>query len=304
MVEAIIENLPDVSWHDISQGDEAFYDDSASYESVAEVEAEERAEQEEYWYERPFVYQWEDFCKKIQYERRFFKIKEPLDELFGKPGEYESGPINPVYALKPGQKIFRARILDDGLTEDVLSQNSETHLGAPPRDRAPAGRMNVEYIPVFYGAFSEDTAVAEIRPGIGDEIAIGEFALQREVKVFDFTVFSRAPRERWDEVYSHTRYDFIRQMEDQIGRRVLPHERQRQYIPTQVVAEYLKEYFGCEAVIYGSSMFRDRSAENRNIVFLPKADGFVGGDAAVLKYERYTVKEVMDVTYSLSGRPF
>ncbi|MGB6445395.1 MAG: hypothetical protein WBE48_11545 [Xanthobacteraceae bacterium] len=42
-------------------------------------------------------------------------------------------------------------------------------------------------------------------------------------------------------------------MEDEIGRRVLPYEKQRKY-PAQIVAEYLREYFSCEAVIYGSSM--------------------------------------------------
>ena len=66
----------------------------------------------------------------------------------------------------------------------------------------------------------------------------------------------------------------------------------------------MKEYFGCEAVIYRSSMIRDRSAENRNIVFLPRAESFVGGDSAVLRYERYDVKEVMDVTYELARSPF
>jgi len=141
------------------------------------------------------VYQWEDFCQKVQYERRFFKTKELLDKLFGKPTEYEGGPINPVYVLNAGPKIFRARIFDDSFTQEILGRNPEAQLGAPPRDRAQAGRMNVEYIPAFYGAFSEDTAVAEIRPGIGEEVAIGEFVLQRDVKVFDFTVFSRAPHE-------------------------------------------------------------------------------------------------------------
>ena len=304
VVEAIIENLPDVSWHDIAQGAYRFYDDTAGYESIADVQARERADFEEYWYERRFVYQWEDFCQKVQYERRFFKTKELLDKLFGKPTEYEGGPINPVYMLKAGQKIFRARIFDDGFTRDELSRNPATQLGAPPRERAQAGRMNVEYIPAFYGAFSADTAVAEIRPGIGEEVAIGEFVLQRDVKVFDFTVFSRAASDRWNEVYAHTRYGFIRQMEDQIGRRVLPYEKQRQYISTQIVAEYLKEYFGCEAVIYSSSMIRDRSAENRNVVFLPRAEGFVGDDTAVLKYERYDVKEILNVTYELARSPF
>jgi len=304
VVEAIIENLPDVSHHEIAQGADRFYDDTACYESIADVQARERADQEEYWYEHRFVYQWEDFCQKVQYERRFFKTKELLDKLFGKPTEYEGGPINPVYVLKAGQKIFRARIFDDGFTQEVLRRNPESELGAPPRDRAQAGRMNVEYIPAFYGAFSEYTAVAEIRPDIGEEVAIGEFVLQRDVKVFDFAVFSRAPHDKWNEVYAHTRYDFIKQMEDEIGRRVLPYKKQRQYISTQIVAEYVKEYFGCDAVIYRSSMIRDRSAENRNIVFLPRAEGFVGGDTAVLKYERYNVKEVMDVTYELARFPF
>jgi hypothetical protein len=151
VVEAIIENLPDISHHDISQGADAFNDDTASYESIADVEAQERADQEEYWYERRFVYQWEDFCQKVQYERRFFKIKELLDQLFGQPTEYEGGPINPVYVLKAGRKIFRARILDDGFTEEILARDPDKQLGAPPRDRAQAGRMNVEYIPAFYG---------------------------------------------------------------------------------------------------------------------------------------------------------
>ena len=300
VVEAIIENLPDVSHRDIAQGDEPFYDDTGNYERVADVVERERADQEAYWYERRFMYQWEEFCEKVLYERRFFKIKELLDKLFGKPKEYEGGKTNPVYLLKTGENIFRARVFDDGFTKAALRRDPIAPLGAPPKERARAGRMNVEYIPAFYGAFSEDTAIAEMRPSIGEEVAIGEFILQRDIQVFDFTVFSRTPHEEWKENYAHTRYDFIRQMEEEISRRVLPYEKQRQYIPTQIVAEYLKEYFGCEAVIYRSSMIRDRSAENRNIVLLPKADSFVGGDAAVLKYVRHDVKEVMNVTYELS----
>ncbi len=237
VVQAIIENLPDVSHRDITQGAEQFYDETQYYESIADVEARERADQEEYWYENRFTYQWKDFCEKVQYERRFFKTKELLDKLFGQPSEYEGGKTNPVYMLNSAQKIFRARILDASLTEDVLRLNPARELGAPPRQRAQAGRMNVEYIPAFYGAFSEHTAVAEMRPGIGEEVAIGEFILQRDVKVFDFTVFSRASHEEWSDNYVHTRYDFIKQMEAEISRRVLPYEKQREYISTQIVAE-------------------------------------------------------------------
>jgi hypothetical protein len=304
VVQAIIENSPDVSDRDIAQGAEPFYADTAYYESIVNVAKRERADQEEYWYQNRFTYQWEDFCEKVQYERRFFKTKEPLDKLFGKPSEYEGGKRNPVYLLKAKQKVFRARILDGSFTEDVLRRNRARELGAPAKERTRAGRMNVEYIPAFYGAFSEQTAVAEMRPGIGVEIAIGEFALRRDLKVFDFTVFSRASDEVWLESYAHTRYDFITQMEEEISRRVLPYEKQRQYISTQIVAEYLKEYFGCDAVIYRSSVVTGHSVEKRNIVFLPRAESFIDGHTAILKYERFAITEVRDVTYELMERGF
>jgi RES domain len=299
VVKAIIENLPDFSHREIAQGAEPFYDDTASYESIADVEAQQRADDEEYWYENRFTYQWKDFCEKVQYERRFFRTKELLDKLFGKPSEYQEGEINPVYLLNAPQRIFRARILDGNFTEEVLKNQPARELGAPPRERAAAGRMNVEYIPAFYGAFSEETAVAEMRPGIGERVAIGEFALQKDVKVFDFTVFSRAPHEEPSNDYPHTRYGFIKQMEHEISRRVLPYEKQLQYISTQIVAEYLKQYFGCEAVIYSSSVVRGPAADRRNIVFLPRAEGFVGENMAVLKYRVFAVKEVRDVNYQL-----
>src|SRR5271155_5801883 len=58
------------------------FDPLALYESIADVEALERADQEEYWYENRFSFQWKDFCSTVQYGRRFFKIKELLDNLF------------------------------------------------------------------------------------------------------------------------------------------------------------------------------------------------------------------------------
>jgi len=71
--------------------------------------------------------------------------------------------------------------------------------------------MNVEFIPVFYAAFAGATAIAELRPGIGDSIAIGRFTTRVPLKVFDFTVFDRRAADR-THFYDHSRYDFINQM--------------------------------------------------------------------------------------------
>lgn len=304
VVQAIIENLPDVSHRDIAQGADPFYDDTQLYERTADVKAREDADREEYWYENRFRLQWGEFCAKVQYERRFFKTKELLDELFGDPATFESEKNDPVYMLEAGQKIFRARLLDGAFTYDVLKSNPASELGPPPRARTYAGRMNVEYIPAFYGAFSEETAVAEIRPGIGEEVAIGEFRLQHGAKVFDFTSFSRTTGDYSHKNYAHTRYDFIKQMEDEISKRVLPFDKQREYIATQIVAEYLREYFDCDAVIYRSSMIADRNADSRNVVFLPKGLPFIGAPDSALVFERFRIKEVRKVTYDLFEHPF
>lgn len=297
VLSAIVENLPDCSHHDIAQGADPFYIDS-NYERIANAEARFRAEEEERWYEHRFTYQWDDFCQMVQYQRRFFKIKESLDDLFGAPEEYEGGAIKPVYALKAGQKIYRARILDEDFTFERLNQNPASELGAPPRAKARPGRMNVEYIPAFYAAFSEDTTIAELRPGLGDQVAIGEFILQRDLRVFDFTAFSR-PDSDWKELRAHTRYAFITQMENEISKPLRAFEKQREYIATQIVAEYLREHFGCDAVIYKSSMVKGHQADNRNIVILDRGVEFVGAGQA-LALARHDIKDIRDVLYQTS----
>jgi hypothetical protein len=309
IVDAVADHLPDCSGQDIQDGAEPFYDDCTNYESLAAVRkrlAQEEEEREnERWYENRFRYQWGDFCATVQYERRFFKTKELLDELFGNPEEYDQGSIRPVYALTVGTKIYRARLLDEDFTEERLKHNPGKELGAPPKERARAGRMNVEYIPAFYGAFCEDTAIAEIRPSIGDEVAVGEFVVQKELKVFDFTAFARSHGAEWKECYAHTRYDFITQMQDEISKPILPFKKEREYIATQIVAEYLREYFNCDAVIYQSSMHRDEKLDNRNIVILNRGADFVcGADTSVLSYSRHDIKEVMDVVYRVAAWPF
>lgn len=305
LAEKIIESLPDVSDRDIAQGDEPFYDSTANYEKIADVEASNRAARDEYWYINRFSFQWEDFCECVKYKRRFFRAKELLDDLFGKPSEYEGGgPVNPVYLLKSPLSVYRARVLDASFTEDSLNADPAKEVGAPPRDKATAGRMNVEFIPAFYAAFSEQTAVAETRPDIGEEVAIGEFILQKDVKVFDFTVFTLSEAEDKRHSYAHTRYDFIEQMEGEMSRQVRSHEKRRDYIPTQIVSEYLTVYFGCDAIIYHSAVVSGRSKEHRNVVFLPRADPFVGGGNAILKFSRFQILRVEDVNYTLSDIRF
>ena len=87
-------------------------------------------------------------------------------------------------------------------------------------------------------------------------------------------------------------------MQTEISKPVRPHERQREYIATQIVAEYLQSFFSCDAVIYRSSMQRDDNVDARNIVVLHRPT-FVGtDDPNVLSYVDWSLRDVINVKYS------
>ncbi len=164
--------------------------------------------------------------------------------------------------------------------------------------------MNVEFIPILYATFSEQTAIAEGRPSLDDEIAIATFTTLYDLKVFDFTVFSAALGKNFEAAIEHTRYDFIEQLEQEISKPVRASDKVRQYIPTQIVAEYIRERFNCDGIIYRSSMIKDRSLDARNIALFDKRRPFLGGTEASLSFVNYVIKEVWDVKYVVGKSPF
>ena len=131
--------LPDASHYEIAQGGERYYTDAHNFELIEAARAREKADQDEYWFANRYAFEWKDFCTMVQFSARYFGIKERLDSLFGKPDEYGEGPIKPLYDLPAGQVVFRARLMNGDLTEDVLNANGAALLGAPPTARTQGG---------------------------------------------------------------------------------------------------------------------------------------------------------------------
>lgn len=288
-------------------GGEPFYDDCANYELLSEAKKREEDEWADHWYEDKFAYPWHEFCETVKYKRRFFKTAPLLDDLFGKADEYESGTVRPLYTIHQGETIYRARLLSDTFTEATLNTNPAMMLSAPPSDKTKAGRMNVEFIPVFYGAFGPDTALAELRPSIGDAVAIGKYKLKRPIKVFDFTAFDHLDElkhlsdEERLQAHQHTRYDFIKHTQEEISKPITQYQKQLEYIPTQIIAEYLSEHFGCDAVIYKSSLFRQGSTTTSNIALFSKDSDFIGAANSAVEYVSHEIRRIDDVTYATSS---
>lgn len=116
--------------------------------------------------------------------------------------------------------------------------------------------MNPAGISAFYGAFSEDVALSEIRPPVGALVAVGQFRLVRPVRLLDITFLPFAFHEesifsdRYQEL--RNRIKFVSMFNRRISQPVLPTDEALAYIPTQAVAAYVANVMELDGMIYSS----------------------------------------------------
>jgi len=253
------------SYSSVCEGVPNFYEVGNLYETLKEVRKREKQEEKDYkkWLETTVDFQWSNFEKQVKKQNRFFKLKKKLDELFGKKTDYKRGAKNsPLGTLKKETLIYRARKINSIQDYKTIQEKPLEKLGCPPKEKTVAGRMNVEFIPVFYGAFSKNTAITEVQPHKEELICVGEFTLLKDLNVFDFTV--NAEKEFPTEINS--REVRINEIESKISQPISPNTKALDYIPTQIIAEYLREHFKVDAIIYKSSWFDNHSEDTKNIV--------------------------------------
>ncbi len=216
-------------------------------------------------------YGWRDFVKAVKYKTRYvFTIKKPkksfipsdaippakmLDHIGQVLREVEL-----VREMKAGAQWIRAR--QHNVTETF---SSAADLGPAPRRKAWfSNRMSPAGIPMFYGAGDPDTAVAETyAPKAGEPavVTLGLFMAAREMLVLDLTDLPAVPS-LFDEGRRHLRsgisflHDFVHDLTKPIARDGREHI---DYVPTQVVSEYLRHVFKAEGgkrvrgILYRSS---------------------------------------------------
>ncbi|MER9415299.1 RES domain-containing protein [Mesorhizobium sp. M0306] len=254
IASALIRNDP--YW--LPDGDTPFYSEEVGYES-SEYMADS------------YSYLWQGFQSSILHERRFFNERaiQNLTSLFGEIHKQRTANgRSPVYML--GQErpvvIFRARASGDGATRKSIHAEPWKNLGCPPAEKRVAGRMNPSGIAVFYGAFEVETCFAELRPAVGSTLTVANFNLRRPICVLDLTQFTQPQRVNspFVEGYSHkvAQWVFLEAFQNQISKPISELNSHLDYIPTQVIAEFLtailKMQVGgkdtrIEGIIYGSS---------------------------------------------------
>ena len=172
---------------------------------------------------------------------RIFEDLASLKTIWGKPV---------VREIKPGDRdssFWRARTAHSESEIQSILESLSGQLGPPPSDKATAGRMNAEGIPVFYGALEEETCVSEVRAPVGSFVVLVKFDLLAPINVLDLEALSNPESEvsHFDPHYNEkrSRERFLKELVAEMSRPVMPHEEAQEYIATQVVSEYLANRF-------------------------------------------------------------
>lgn len=236
--ESTLDNLPGPSHRELTQGAQPFYTDT-TYERIDDIHKRDFQDME-YWYQEQIDFKWNEFCDVVIYKSRFFKAKEMLDELFGNIEDYKESGVKFFKELKEGHEVSRSRIAKKEELQKIETSPS-TELGIAPSEKAGHGRLNSEFIPVWYVSENPEVAIAEVKPSISDNICIGKFKLKKQVKLFDLTALQeKYPHKTGKEC---SRFEFILELDKQMSKPISPHEAKRDYIPTQVVTEYKRVHF-------------------------------------------------------------
>ena len=192
---------------------------------------------------------WRDFREHVRSRARYFgtSTEGNLDNIFNNLialNTYWGDTI--IREIKPGgtdSSVWRGRAVNSVSELKSVLQFPARELGPPPSDKAKAGRMNAEGIPVFYGALEESTCLSEVRASAGSFVVLGRFDLLIPIHILDLEALSEVYSDisYFDHDYTEerSREGFLRELVGEISRPVIPHEETREYLATQIVSEYL-----------------------------------------------------------------
>ncbi|MEP9358765.1 HEPN-associated N-terminal domain-containing protein [Sphingomonas sp. KR3-1] len=190
---------------------------------------------------------WNDFTETVKHVRRYFFERHLTStdwrEETVSPSQLLSEVLSNceatgmIRALPAGQRYFRCRSRKKG--ERYIHP---IDLGPPPAVKASQSRMSPAGIPMFYGARERKTARAEILEA-GQRYAIAEFRTTRPIRILDLTMSPRVsifdPHNGHLNEWAHFMGAFVRDFQRPVAHDGAEHV---DYVPTQVVSEYIRSW--------------------------------------------------------------
>jgi len=193
---------------------------------------------------------WEYFVNALKTKNRFHTKYINLDIL-----ERFCSYIRKPY--KRGNAFYRGRISSS--TGRCIND-----MGAPPHEKASAGRANALGIRCLYLASDVDTTIHEVRAGAFDYISVGTFELQEDIIVLDLKSIDKISPfiDDLDCKQHAINKEHLKKMNSEMGKALRRSDSALDYVPTQYISDFIKsiehdgqaEYAGLE---YNSTMNPD-----------------------------------------------
>ncbi|GAA1215982.1 RES family NAD+ phosphorylase [Rhodoglobus aureus] len=207
-------------------------------------------------YEAGVQFEWNDFEDSVKHESRMLTASRGAQPESAAEKNYAfvksllvlaEERMGLVRVFERGTKVYRARIERDALEFEAKAKKAPAReLGAAPRDRASAGRMNAQGVPMFYVALDAATACAEVAAHSPyDEVVVGTFVVQQPLRILDLTtvpptgsIFDDAPKQDGDERLTSLGF-YVERITQPV---ILDGSHPVDYAPTQVLTDAFREW--------------------------------------------------------------
>jgi len=200
--------------------------------------------------------EWERLKQSLMHEWRYFQSGKPVSEVVARLLDPWSELLETTLATRDWR---RARI-----QESRGRIISSAEMGAPPPEKARAGRANPAGIPHLYVASDQPTAVAEVRAEPADWVTVATVTIDAApMRVLDLTRDVRIvdPYAHKDLHEALMHRELLQVFSYELGRPIRAGDSEFDYVATQFIAEYFRDK-GVGGIIFPSSL-----ASGRNAVF-------------------------------------
>lgn len=192
---------------------------------------------------------WEEFTRDVIHRRRYTYTSSILSTL----EKAADANLNFRLVMDPGRKFYRAQ---NHKQEDRFMPVPKERLTAPPPHLARAGRANPSGISVLYAAEDIVTAISEVRPFMGGYVSVALCTARNPLFMFDLTakigVSGRDPCEPSFKTEVELAI-LTAELDRAYAQPVAPFTPERDYAPTQIVAENLSKA-GYSGIKYRSEL--------------------------------------------------
>ena len=185
---------------------------------------------------------WDEFSNSIKYINRFHSGMFNADAF----ASFLS-IIAKIYPI--GSTFYRARISakKEGLEADKM--------GAAPKEKRSAGRINPEGIGILYLSSDSKTVVNEVRANAFDYVTIGKFQSLRNIKLVNLSGIARTSPFLYGnglEQFAANR-KVIQEIAFEVAKPLRRSDSPLEYLPTQYITEFIKSQ-NYDGVEYASTL--------------------------------------------------